>query len=224
MATITEILAADKVGDSRADINTNFSNLNTDKIEADSTDTLTNKTIDANGTGNAISNIDVADLSDGTDGELITWGADAAPTTVAVGTSGQVLTSNGAGAAPTFQAASGGTPELLGQIISLYNGVVITGLCYEYIVDSAITIAEVDIQVSTAPTGDTLDVDIRNNGTASTNSIFTSDTPVSISASGTTGNSTAIDNGSVTAGNPIYIYVTQVGSTIAGAGLKIKLK
>lgn len=70
------------------------------------TDTLTNKTFDANGTGNSISNIDVADLANGTDGELITWDASGAPTTVAVGTSGQVLTSNGAGAAPTFQTSS----------------------------------------------------------------------------------------------------------------------
>ena len=71
------------------------------------TSTLTNKTIDANGTGNSITNIDVADLANGTDGELITWGADATATTVAAGSSGQVLTSNGAGAAPTFQATSG---------------------------------------------------------------------------------------------------------------------
>jgi hypothetical protein len=35
-------------------------------------------------------------------------GAGAAPASTAVGTAGQVLTSNGAGAAPTFQSASGG--------------------------------------------------------------------------------------------------------------------
>ena len=72
------------------------------------TDTLTNKTIDANGTGNSISNIDVADLSNGTDGELITWDAAGAPSTVPVGTATHVLTSNGVGVAPTFQAAAGG--------------------------------------------------------------------------------------------------------------------
>ena len=77
-------------------------------FSASSTDTLTNKTIDANGTGNSISNIDVADLANGTDGELITWSAAGAATTVAVGTATQVLTSNGAGVAPTFQAAAGG--------------------------------------------------------------------------------------------------------------------
>ena len=69
------------------------------------TDTFTNKTFDANGTGNSLSNVDVADLANGTDGQLITWGADAAPTTVATGNSGQILTSNGAGAAPTFETA-----------------------------------------------------------------------------------------------------------------------
>ncbi len=77
-------------------------------IGAATSDTLTNKTFDANGTGNSLSNVDVADLAVGTDGELITWDAAAAPTTVAAGSSGEVLTSNGAGAAPTFQAAGGG--------------------------------------------------------------------------------------------------------------------
>lgn len=77
-------------------------------VGKDTTDTFTNKTFNANGTGNSLSNVDVADLANGTDGELITWDAAGAPTTVAVGTSGQVLTSNGAGAAPTFQDATGG--------------------------------------------------------------------------------------------------------------------
>jgi len=51
--------------------------------------------------------IDVSEIATGTDGELLTWDASGNPTTVAVGTANQVLTSNGAGAAPTFQAASG---------------------------------------------------------------------------------------------------------------------
>lgn len=83
------------------------------------TDTLTNKTFDANGTGNSISNIDVADLANGTDGELITWSAAGAPETVAVGTATHVLTSNGAGAAPTFQAAAGGGGVGIGKIIAM---------------------------------------------------------------------------------------------------------
>jgi hypothetical protein len=48
----------------------------------------------------------IAKLADGTDGELITWDASGVIAVVAAGTSAQVLTSNGAGAAPTFQASS----------------------------------------------------------------------------------------------------------------------
>lgn len=93
---------------------------------ASSTDTLTNKTLDANGTGNSISNIDVADLANGTDGELITWDAAGAPAVVPVGTSTHVLTSNGAGAAPTFQAAGAGGGKVL-QAVNVIDGAVATG-------------------------------------------------------------------------------------------------
>jgi|TARA_R110000744_G_scaffold6867_2_gene23721 hypothetical protein len=56
-------------------------------------------------TDNAIT---LAKMAHGTDGELITYDAAGAPANVATGTSTHVLTSNGAGAAPTFQAAAGG--------------------------------------------------------------------------------------------------------------------
>ncbi len=52
--------------------------------------------------------VTLAKLASGTDGELITWDASGDPATVAVGTATHVLTSNGTGAAPTFQAAAGG--------------------------------------------------------------------------------------------------------------------
>jgi len=100
-----DLLAANNLSDV-ASAPTSLSNIG--GIGAATTDTLTNKTFDANGTGNSVSNIDVADLSNGTDGELVTWDAAGAPTTVATGTATHVLTSNGAGAAPTFQAAAGG--------------------------------------------------------------------------------------------------------------------
>ncbi|MCK5611571.1 hypothetical protein KAR91_57400 [Candidatus Pacearchaeota archaeon] len=65
------------------------------------------------GNATAIANkaIAIAKLADGTDGELITWDAAGVIDTVAVGTATHVLTSNGVGAAPTFQAAAGGSPE-----------------------------------------------------------------------------------------------------------------
>ena len=54
-------------------------------VTPSSTDTFTNKTFDANGTGNALSNVDVADLAVGTDGELITWDSSGNPATVSTG-------------------------------------------------------------------------------------------------------------------------------------------
>lgn len=70
--------------------------------------TFTNKTFDANATGNSLSNVDVVDLANGVDGELITWDAAGVSTTVAVGAAEQVLTSNGVGAPPTFQTIGAG--------------------------------------------------------------------------------------------------------------------
>jgi len=52
--------------------------------------------------------VTLAKMAPGTDGNLITYDASGNPANVATGSSGQVLTSNGAGAAPTFQAAAGG--------------------------------------------------------------------------------------------------------------------
>ena len=50
----------------------------------------------------------IGGLASGTDGELITWDSSGNAAAVAVGTATHVLTSNGAGVAPTFQAAAGG--------------------------------------------------------------------------------------------------------------------
>ena len=92
------------------------------------TDKVTNATHTGDVTGStaltiAAKAVDVAMIADGTDGELITWGADAVATTVATGTATHVLTSNGAGTAPTFQSrttsgagAPGSTPTYLGAI------------------------------------------------------------------------------------------------------------
>jgi len=52
--------------------------------------------------------VTLAKMAAGTDGNLITYDASGNPAHVATGTATHVLTSNGAGAAPTFQAAGGG--------------------------------------------------------------------------------------------------------------------
>lgn len=52
--------------------------------------------------------VTLAKMAAGTAGNLITYDASGNPAAVATGTATHVLTSNGAGAAPTFQAAGGG--------------------------------------------------------------------------------------------------------------------
>jgi len=78
-------------------------------VYADTADSLIKQKDDA-GNVKILTNgpIAVSDLADGTDGELITWDSDGHPDTVATGTAAQVLTSNGAGTAPTFQNAAAG--------------------------------------------------------------------------------------------------------------------
>jgi len=71
-----------------------------------STDTLTNKTINASQLINAT--VSLAKLSNGTDGNLISYDANGAAVAVATGNAAQVLTSAGAGAPPVFADAAGG--------------------------------------------------------------------------------------------------------------------
>ncbi len=65
----------------------------------------------ASGIMTNVTGIPVGALADGTDGELITWDASGVSAVVAVGTATHVLTSNGVGVAPTFQAAAGGVSD-----------------------------------------------------------------------------------------------------------------
>ena len=77
----------------------------------------------------AVSNAAIADdavtlakMAAGTDGELITYDTSGDPTTVPTGSSGEVLTSNGAGTTPTFQAAAAG-----GKVLQVVNFGTTTG-------------------------------------------------------------------------------------------------
>ena len=72
-------------------------------------------------TGKAVA---VANLANGTAGNLLTWDAAGVAAVVATGTAAQVLTSNGAGAAPTFQAggAGGSGQTLVTKIVAASGG------------------------------------------------------------------------------------------------------
>jgi hypothetical protein len=65
--------------------------------------------------------VNLAQLASGTDGELFTWDTSGDPAKVAVGTATHVLTSNGAGAAPTFQ-AGGVATGFIGGLNITNNG------------------------------------------------------------------------------------------------------
>ena len=66
--------------------------------------------------------VGLAQMASGTDGNLITYDASGNPAAVAVGTSGQVLTSNGAGAAPTMQAGGKVLQVVQGLNTNTLNG------------------------------------------------------------------------------------------------------
>lgn len=97
-----------------------------------------------------------------------------------------------------------------------------TRLFARYVVPQNMTITKAWAQVETAPTGADLLIDIYLNGT----SIWASNPSnrLTVAASDTTGNRTSFDTTAITAGNYLDIYIDQVGSTVAGAGLAVTLE
>lgn len=115
-STITTILGTDTLSASRSVINTNFSNLNTDKLQSGDTasaltiTTLTNTTANV-GTLNLTNALTVANGGTGSttlssNQVLLGNGTSLMKTVSGWGTSGQFLTSNGGVLAPTWQSAS----------------------------------------------------------------------------------------------------------------------
>ena len=104
----------------------------------------------------------------------------------------------------------------------------------------ACTIDEIRIALSALPTGADFKVDVRLNGTATTDSIFTSDVEIEIatgesatngvyqsgcstagSTVGTAGTTLDAARDDVVADDVLWIVITQVGSTLAGADFSI---
>jgi len=82
---------------------------------SDVTDSGALAALDTVGTAEIDDNaVTLAKMAGGTDGEIITYDASGNPTTVGPGAATQVLTSNGAGAAPSFQDASSGSLVYIG--------------------------------------------------------------------------------------------------------------
>ena len=74
--------------------------------------------------------VTLAKMAGGTDGNLITYDASGDPAHVATGSATHVLTSNGAGAAPTFQAAAAGGKVLQALWHSLNTAINTTSTSY----------------------------------------------------------------------------------------------
>ena len=84
--------------------------------------TMPDANVDLSSVGTPDDNsVTLAKMAGGTDGNLITYDASGDPAYVTTGTSGQILTSNGAGVAPTFQAAAGG-----GKVLQVVQGTTTT--------------------------------------------------------------------------------------------------
>jgi hypothetical protein len=115
MATTTSNLGLTKpLGTEQYDVNV-FNN-NADLVDAEFGATGGHAHTGIAGDGSQISTgglaaaaVTLAKLAAGLAGNLISYDASGNPAAVATGSAGQVLASNGAGAAPTFQAVAGGT-------------------------------------------------------------------------------------------------------------------
>lgn len=136
-----------------------------------------------------------------------------------VGTAGQVLKSNGAGALPTFQ----DNKQCIAIACSDETTALTTGTAKAtFRMPYAMTLTSVKASVTTAPTDATLNVDINKTGVGSIlSTVITIDATEKTSASAAT--PPVISTSSLSDDDEITIDIDQVGSTIAGAGLKVYL-
>ena len=117
------------------------------------------------------SGITPANLADGTDGEMITWNASGVPAAVAVGTSTHVLTSNGAGAAPTFQAAAAGGSSSFIESVAATSGATIL-LSHAAWADATYFRHRIDFSNIHPSQGSNLTVEIEDGGSVITSAYY----------------------------------------------------
>lgn len=94
--------------------------------------------------------------------------------------------------------------------------------CFTDYMPYSLTVSSVMINVNTAPTGANLIVDIKKNGTSIFTTLISIDATENTSLTATT---PYVLDGAITfaQGDKIEAFINQVGSTIKGNGLKIKL-
>jgi len=178
---------------------------------------ITNFVFDANGTGNSLANVEVADLADATAGELITWDNLGAPAVVSVGTSGDVLTSNGTGSAPTFQESGGAGTFQPSYQFSVLPTALETGLVanlWRLPIDFA-SLAFITGYVEEVSTGAAIIIDIKKGGVT--------EATLTIPAGTLTGSTSTFVSGSILTTDEITADITQIGSGATGSNLKISI-
>jgi len=135
------------------------------------------------------------------------------------GTTGQVLTSNGSGSAPTWQTLS---PDVIVVPVGDESTACTTGgNKVRFRMPFAATLLAVRANVNTAPTGSTLIVDINESGTSVLSTKLSIDASETTSA--TAASAAVISDSSLADDAEISIDIDQIGSTVAGAGLKVSL-
>jgi hypothetical protein len=157
--------------------------------------------------------VTLAKMAAGTAGNLITYDASGNPAAVATGTAGQRLTSNGTGAAPTFQSEALRIPIFFSdQTTDWTTGLKVT-FTWRF---GATTLSSTPIDCVTAPTGSAAQFDVKKNGTT----IYS--TKPTIDAGETTTDTAAtpavLSTTSLADGDIVTIWIDQVGSTIKGQG------
>jgi len=180
--------------------------------------TISDFVFDANGTGNSLDNVEVADLADAIAGELITWDNLGAPAVVAVGTSGDVLTSNGVGLPPTFQTGGGAATTFQPAYQFAVNDTVLTVQTIPNVWRLPIdftSLASISAYVEDAPTSSNITILVKKNGTTEGTVIIT---PASKTAS-----TSSFTTGSILNTDEITVEITTVGSSVAGSNLKLSI-
>lgn len=238
------------------------------RIKADSTDILTNKTIDSASNTITITASNVSDFDtevsnnsavalntakvtnathtgDVTGSTTLTIAAGAVDIAMlsATGTADSTTYLRGDNTWATPAGGGGGAGNTI--LTFSIDGELSTGTKAFYIVPdelNTLVVKEVRLASLALPTGADIKVDVRKNGTASTDSIFTSDVPIEIDTTqtatngvyqvacdttgsrvGTAGTTIDAARDDVASDDVLYIVITTVGSTTTGADLRVQI-